>query len=120
MCGGGFFKDSIILATGATGTAKPYLCQASLWRNGHHNKERVIVFAFEESRAQLMRNATSWGINFEQDGEGLACFGSICCYPESTGLEGPIFFRSSRLEISGYSSIFKNSYDSSLHLSRGV
>jgi circadian clock protein KaiC len=72
MCGGGFFKDSIILATGATGTGL--------------SGERAILFAYEESRAQLSRNASSWGIGFEElEQEGLLKI--ICTYPESTGLE---------------------------------
>jgi circadian clock protein KaiC len=33
--------------------------------NGCANGEKVILFAYEESRAQLLRNATSWGIDFE-------------------------------------------------------
>jgi len=85
MCGGGFFKDSIILATGATGTGKTLLVSKFV-ENACLNRERAIVFAFEESRAQLLRNATSWGIDFEQmEEEGLLRI--ICAYPESTGLE---------------------------------
>ena len=65
MCGGGFFKDSIILATGATGTGKTMLVSKFI-EDACRNKERAILFAYEESRAQLMRNGTSWGIDFEQ------------------------------------------------------
>uniref|UniRef100_UPI003C30EBDC KaiC n=1 Tax=synthetic construct TaxID=32630 RepID=UPI003C30EBDC len=85
MCGGGFFKDSIILATGATGTGKTLLVSKFL-ENACRNKERAILFAYEESRAQLLRNATSWGIDFEEmERDGLLKI--ICAYPESTGLE---------------------------------
>jgi circadian clock protein KaiC len=85
MCGGGFFKDSIILATGATGTGKTLLVSKFV-ENACANKERAILFAYEESRAQLLRNATSWGIDFEQmERDGLLKI--ICAYPESTGLE---------------------------------
>jgi circadian clock protein KaiC len=65
MCGGGYFKDSIILATGATGTGKTLLVSKFI-EDACSNKERAILFAYEESRAQLMRNGTSWGIDFEQ------------------------------------------------------
>ena len=58
MCGGGFFKDSIILATGATGTGKTLLVSKFLV-DGCKNGERAILFAYEESRAQLSRNAYS-------------------------------------------------------------
>ena len=65
MCGGGFFKDSIILATGATGTGKTLLVSNFL-ANACENGERSILFAYEESRSQLSRNASSWGIDFEE------------------------------------------------------
>lgn len=85
MCGGGFFKDSIILVTGATGTGKTLLVSKFL-EEGCRIGERSILFAYEESRAQLSRNAYSWGIDFEQmEREGLLKI--ICAYPESAGLE---------------------------------
>lgn len=48
MCGGGFFKDSIILATGATGTGKTLLVSNFL-ADACANGERSILFAYEES-----------------------------------------------------------------------
>ncbi|PSN18808.1 circadian clock protein KaiC [filamentous cyanobacterium CCP5] len=85
MCGGGFFRDSIILATGATGTGKTLLVSKFL-ENGCVNGERALLFAYEESRAQLSRNASSWGTDFEQmEKDGLLKI--ICAYPESAGLE---------------------------------
>jgi len=85
MCGGGFFRDSIILVTGATGTGKTLLVSKFL-ENGCANGERAILFAYEESRAQLSRNAHSWGIDFEEmEQKGLLKI--ICAYPESAGLE---------------------------------
>ncbi len=85
MCGGGFFKDSIILATGATGTGKTLLVSKFL-QDGCKHGERAILFAYEESRAQLSRNAYSWGIDFE-DLEQQGLLKIICAYPESAGLE---------------------------------
>ena len=85
MCGGGFFRDSIILATGATGTGKTLLVSNFL-ANACENGERSILFAYEESRSQLSRNASSWGIDFEKlERDGLLKI--ICAYPESAGLE---------------------------------
>ena len=85
MCGGGFFKDSIILVTGATGTGKTLLVSKFI-QNGCLSGERAILFAYEESRAQLSRNAYSWGIDFEElEKKGLLKI--ICAYPESAGLE---------------------------------
>ncbi len=85
MCGGGFFKDSIILATGATGTGQTLLVSKFL-QEGCEQGEKAILFAYEESRAQLSRNASSWGIDFEEmERKGLLKI--LCSYPESTGLE---------------------------------
>ena len=85
MCGGGYFQDSIILATGATGTGKTMLVSKFV-EDAYVNNERAILFAYEESRAQLLRNATSWGIDFEKmESDGMLKI--ICAYPESTGLE---------------------------------
>ena len=86
LCGGGFFKDSIILATGATGTGKTLLVSKFIEEGCRRRGERAILFAYEESRAQLSRNASSWGINFEEmEQKGLLKL--LCCYPESAGLE---------------------------------
>ncbi len=85
MCGGGFFKDSIILATGATGTGKTLLV-SMFTQEACVRGERAILFAYEESRAQLSRNASSWGIDFE-DLEQRGLLKIICAYPESAGLE---------------------------------
>lgn len=85
MCGGGFFRDSIILATGATGTGKTLLVSKFL-EEGCRREERAILFAYEESRSQLFRNAFSWGIDFEEmESKGLLRL--FCSYPESAGLE---------------------------------
>ncbi|MDX2271125.1 MAG: circadian clock protein KaiC [Cyanobacteriota bacterium] len=85
MCGGGFFKDSIILVTGATGTGKTSLVSKFL-EEGCLQGERCILFAYEESRAQLSRNASSWGIDLEKI-ERQKLLKIICAYPESAGLE---------------------------------
>lgn len=85
MCGGGFFRDSIILVSGATGTGKT-LMVTEFMAGGVQNNERCLVFAFEESREQLFRNATGWGVDFQQmekDGKLKV----VCRYPETTGLE---------------------------------
>jgi circadian clock protein KaiC len=85
MCGGGFFKDSIILATGATGTGKTLLVSKFI-QDACLRGDRAILFAYEESRAQLSRNASSWGIDFEElEKKGLMKI--LCTYPESAGLE---------------------------------
>ncbi|NJL02459.1 MAG: circadian clock protein KaiC [Spirulinaceae cyanobacterium RM2_2_10] len=96
MCGGGFFKDSIILATGATGTGKTLLVSKFV-QEGCQQGERAIIFAYEESRAQLSRNANSWGVNFEEmERRGLLKL--LCSYPESAGLEDHLQIIKSEIE----------------------
>jgi len=85
MCGGGFFRDSIILASGATGNGKTLMATEFI-AGGVANGERCLLLAFEESREQLFRNASGWGMDFEQmekDGKLKV----ICEYPETAGLE---------------------------------
>jgi circadian clock protein KaiC len=64
MCGGGFFRDSVILLSGATGTGKTLMVTQFL-AGGVAADERCLLFAFEESRDQLFRNAAAWGYDFE-------------------------------------------------------
>jgi circadian clock protein KaiC len=85
MCGGGFFRDSIVLVSGATGTGKT-LTATQFLAAGSSNDERCILFAFEESREQLFRNASGWGIDFEKL-EAAGKLHVVCLYPEVLGLE---------------------------------
>ncbi len=116
MCGGGFFKDSIILVTGATGTGKTLLVSKFLEEGCLRQKERVILFAYEESRAQLSRNAYSWGIDFE-DLESKGLLKLLCTYPESAGLEDHLQTIKSEIEEFKPSRI---AIDSLSALARGV
>jgi circadian clock protein KaiC len=85
MCGGGFFRDSIILVSGATGTGKT-LMVTQFMVGGFQAQERCLLFAFEESREQLFRNAHGWGMDFEamERDDKLRV---VCEYPEVAGLE---------------------------------
>lgn len=85
MCGGGFFRDSIVLVSGATGTGKT-LMSTEFLAGGASRGEKCLLFAFEESTDQLFRNAAGWGMDFR----GLAEQGLlklVCSYPETTTLE---------------------------------
>lgn len=85
MCSGGFFRDSVILISGATGTGKTLLVTEFI-KGGIEKGEKVVLFAFEESRAQLTRNARGWGVDLgAMEAEGkLRLF---CQYPESAAAE---------------------------------
>ncbi len=84
MCGGGFFRDSVILVSGATGTGKTLM--VTEFMASANKSERCLLFAFEESREQLFRNARGWGVDFEalEKAERIKV---VCEYPEVKGLE---------------------------------
>ncbi|MBA3559109.1 MAG: circadian clock protein KaiC [Gemmatimonadaceae bacterium] len=85
MCGGGLFRDSVTLVSGATGTGKT-LTVTQFLQGGASNGERCLLLAFEESRDQLVRNASGWGFDFdrmERDGQLRV----VCDYPDVSGLE---------------------------------
>ena len=85
MCGGGLFRDSVSLVSGATGTGKT-LTVAQFLHGGAKSGERCLLLAFEESRDQLFRNATGWGFDFEEmESKGLLRV--VCDYPDVSGLE---------------------------------
>ncbi|HSU14180.1 circadian clock protein KaiC [Longimicrobium sp.] len=85
MCGGGFFRDSIILLSGATGAGKTLMVTQFL-AAGFEAGERCLLFAFEESRDQLYRNAAAWGYDFagmERDGKLKV----VNTYPHAMAME---------------------------------
>lgn len=111
MCGGGFFRDSIILISGATGTGKT-LMATEFMGMGMEQGERSLLFAFEESREQLFRNASGWGNDFEQM-EKKGRLKVICNYPEIAGLEDHLIgmkkaietFRPNRVAVDSLSAL---------------
>jgi circadian clock protein KaiC len=85
MCGGGLFRDSVTLVSGATGTGKT-LTVSQFLQGGAADGEKCLLLAFEESRDQLVRNATGWGFDFEKmERDGLLRV--VCDYPDVSGLE---------------------------------
>lgn len=115
MCGGGFFRDSIILISGATGTGKSL--SVNHFANGAAtNNEKVIVFAFEESKDQFFRNAKGWGMDFVNL-EKKGTLSVQCQYPESCGLEEHLFkiqkivdeFKPTRVAIDSLSALERTS-----------
>lgn len=85
MCGGGFFRDSICLVSGATGTGKT-LTSTHFINEGVARGEPCVLLAFEESREQLIRNARGWGIDFlGMEESGLLVVQGM--YPGAASLE---------------------------------
>ena len=73
------------MLSGATGTGKT-LTATQFLSAGASTGERCLFLAFEESREQLFRNASGWGIDFERlEKDGFLKV--ICIYPEVQGLE---------------------------------
>lgn len=85
MCGGGLYKNSVILVSGATGTGKTLMVtefiRAAIQRN-----ERALLIGSEESADQLSRNAAAWGVDFEKAARANL-LRMNCRYPEVMGLE---------------------------------
>jgi circadian clock protein KaiC len=85
LCGGGLFRDSVTLVSGATGTGKT-LMSTEFIGGGTSVGERCLLLGFEESRDQLFRNAMGWGRDFAQmEREGLLRVS--CVYPETMPIE---------------------------------
>ena len=115
MCGGGFFRDSIVLVSGATGTGKTLMVTAFM-AGGIAKGERCLAFCFEESRQQFFRNAAGWGFDFEQlerDGQLKV----ITDYPEIMPLENHLIrmkkiieeFKPNRVAIDSLSALERSS-----------
>jgi len=85
MTNGGYFRDSIILLSGATGTGKT-LTGSTFLAETCMRGEKSLLFAFEESNSQLTRNAAGWGMDFK-DYQEKGLLKIVCAYPENQGLE---------------------------------
>jgi circadian clock protein KaiC len=96
MCGGGFYRDSIVLVSGATGCGKT-LTVTTFLDDGCRRGEKTLAFAFEESRDQLARNAAGWGMDFGK-WEKAGLLKIICQYPETMGLEDHLLAMKKEIE----------------------
>jgi circadian clock protein KaiC len=85
MCGGGMYRDALMMITGATGTGKT-LIGLQFMVAGVRAGERVLYLSFEESRWQLERNAGAWGMDLT-DPEHQGNLKIVSRYPARVGLE---------------------------------
>ncbi len=111
MCGGGLLNDSIVLVSGATGTGKTLMVTHFI-HGGAAQGDRCLLFAYEESREQLGRNASGWGMGFEElERQGKVKI--VCAYPESASLEDHLIrikehideFRPNRIAVDSLSAM---------------
>ena len=79
MLGGGVFRGSSTLITGAPGTAKTTLA-AKFAEAACKRGERTLYVSFDEGQATIMRNLTSVGIHLEK----LVKSGLLRIYSERT------------------------------------
>ncbi|VUX47334.1 Circadian clock protein kinase KaiC [Candidatus Defluviicoccus seviourii] len=111
MLGGGLFRDALAIVSGPTGAGKTLLA-GIFAADGCSKGERVLMLAYEESRAQLLRNAQSWGMDFEK-WESWDLLRVVCQYPEAMGLEDHLLmiqreieaFKPTRLVIDSLSAL---------------
>jgi circadian clock protein KaiC len=85
MCGGGYFRDSVVIVAGATGAGKSLLATAFL-AEGIARGERALFIGFEESAGQIQRNMRNWSYDI---GDALerGRLELLCRYPESASVE---------------------------------
>jgi circadian clock protein KaiC len=85
MCGGGYFRDSVVLIAGATGSGKSLLATTFVVE-GLARGERALFIGFEESAGQVQRNLRNWSTEV---GDAVASgrFEIVCRYPESAAIE---------------------------------
>ncbi len=121
VCGGGIYRDSMILATGATGSGKTLL-GAQFAKAGLGAGERVLLLSFEESISQIARNVSSWGIDFATPiREGRLRI--VSRYAERMGLEDLLVQIKHEVEQFGARRVVVDSTDHGFRLlapSRGV
>lgn len=111
MFGGGLFRDSATLVSGATGTGKT-LTVAQFLAGGAESGERMLLVALEESHQQLVRNAAAWGYDF-LDWEKRGLLRIVTHYPHAMTLEDHLVhikdqieeFRPDRLALDSLSAL---------------
>jgi circadian clock protein KaiC len=115
MCGGGMYRDALMMITGATGTGKT-LIGLQFMVAGIEAGERVLYLSFEESQWQLERNAAAWGMDLTAP-ERADRLAIVSRYPARLGLEDLLVelkhtveeFKPTRLVLDSITAIEHNS-----------
>ena len=85
MSGGGAFRDAVAFVSGPSGTGKTLFATAFA-AAGVAAGERALMVSYEESRAQILRNASNWGYDLEEM-EASGLLHVVSSYPEVASLE---------------------------------
>ena len=85
MCGGGLFRDSVVIVAGATGAGKSLVATTFLVE-GLARGERALFVGFEESAGQVLRNMRNWS-NDVGDALEEGRLELLCRYPETGAIE---------------------------------
>ncbi|MCF7983935.1 MAG: circadian clock protein KaiC [Thiohalocapsa sp.] len=115
MCGGGFFRGSIVLVSGATGCGKTVMATEFVGCGAEHG-ERSLLFAFEESSEQLARNAAGHGLDFDAE-QRSGRLRVIAACPEARSLDDHLIaieaaideFRPRRVAVDSFSALERGS-----------
>ncbi|MET9019363.1 circadian clock protein KaiC [Actinopolymorpha sp. NPDC004070] len=95
MCGGGIYRDAIVLLTGPTGSGKT-LTALRFAQAGFDAGESCLFYTFDETFEQLSRSASGWGMDLPtMQRSGL--LNVVSTYPETASLED--HFLSIRREV---------------------
>jgi circadian clock protein KaiC len=122
--GGGYYRGSSVLLSGTPGSGKTSL-SARFLEAGCERGERGMLFAFEESTAQIVRNMRSVGVDLQRwVDEGLLRI--IAARPAAHGLETHLAriyraveqFEPSNVVIDPLSSLQGEEYEINATLSR--
>jgi circadian clock protein KaiC len=85
MCGGGLYRDAVVLLTGPMGAGKTITC-LHYSVAGVMAGDRCLFYTFDETREQLVRNATGWGLDLEAM-EAAGRLRVVAEYPEMASLD---------------------------------
>ncbi|HTX47484.1 MAG TPA: ATPase domain-containing protein, partial [Solirubrobacteraceae bacterium] len=85
LSGAGYYRGSTVLVSGSPGSGKSSLGAAFL-ENGCARGDRALLFAFEESPEQVVRNMRSIGIDLETP-RAAGALRIISARPSAFGLE---------------------------------